>query len=124
MKVAELENAIDFKKLTIVDLQITLQEKYGGKRLKFLTTSGFIEADIHTHEPENFDEFPTLGAALGKMETDLNVVVPEKEVLNVHACVYLKDVKITPLASPDTPTYLDEFVLFTDHIMGLTLADT
>ncbi|MCF6136416.1 hypothetical protein [Pseudalkalibacillus berkeleyi] len=121
MKAAEMEKAVDFKKLTIVDLQISLQES--ENRLKFVTSTAFIEADVRTHEPESFNDDPTLGRALGKFETNPNVDYSDRDVINIHSCVYLQNVKITPISAPDSATYLDEFVIFTDHILGLALAD-
>ncbi|XXM73128.1 hypothetical protein ACQ0QQ_04300 [Lysinibacillus sphaericus] len=125
MKGKELEEAIDFKKLTIVELQIKieeLKEKYPeAKKLVYVTQSALIEADFQMELAEHLDEEPILGRSLQEYELNPEIDIKEKTIVNLSACIYLKDVKLTPLASPNGPIYLEEFILFSDHLLGFTM---
>ena len=124
MKGNELLEAIDFKKLTVVELQMNfqeLQEKYPEqKKMIFVTQSFTIEADLQMQLPEDLNEEPILGSALTQYELNPAIDIKNKELLNTSACIYLKNVKLTPIAVPGSPVYLEEFVLFSDHLLGVT----
>ncbi|UTE76717.1 hypothetical protein [Rossellomorea sp. KS-H15a] len=123
MKGQELVEAVDFKKLTIVELQMKFEElkdKYPEKKMIFLTQSATIEADFQMQLAENVEEEPILGRALQEYELSPEIDITDKTIVNSTACIYLTDVKLTPLASPNSPIYLEEFILFSDHLLGLT----
>lgn len=126
MKGKEMQDAIDFKKLTIVELQSQLEElkeKYPEKqRLKYVTQSAIIEADFPMQLAENVEEEPILGRALQQSELSPEINISDKTILNTAASIYLVNVKLTPLTSPNSPIYLEEFILFSDHLLGLTMA--
>jgi hypothetical protein len=125
MKGKQLEEAIDFKKLTMVELQIKigeLKEKYPqAKKLVYVTQSALIEADFQMGLAENVEEEPVLGRALQEYELNPEIDITEKTIVNLSACIYLKDVKLTPLGSHNEPLYLEEFILFSDHLLGITI---
>ncbi|QWC21133.1 hypothetical protein KJK41_12360 [Bacillus haikouensis] len=125
MKGEELEEAIDFKKLTIVELQIKieeLKEKYPeATKLVYVTQSALIEADFQMELAENIEEEPILGRSLQEYELSPEIDIKEKTIVNLSACIYLKDAKLTPLSSTNEPIYLEEFILFSDHLLGLTI---
>ncbi|MBM7691059.1 hypothetical protein JOC77_000464 [Peribacillus deserti] len=126
MKGSELNTALDFKKLTIIQLQIVLDELQNQqpeerKKLKILTAGSMIEAEIRTHEPEERETEKPLSKALIQSEKKPLLDITSKEMINVHANLYLKNVTLTPFSDPRSSVQLDEFVLFTDHILGITL---
>jgi hypothetical protein len=125
MKGKELEEAIDFKKLTIVELQIKieeLKEKYPeAKKLVYITQSALIEADFQMELAGNVEEEPILGRSLQEYELRPEIDISEKTIVNLSACIYLKNVKLTPLSSRNEPVYLEEFILFSDHLLGITM---
>ncbi|MFD1736869.1 hypothetical protein ACFSCX_09865 [Bacillus salitolerans] len=69
---------------------------------------------------ESIEDEPILGNALTQYELNPAIDISEKEILNTTACIYLKNVKLTPLTSPSSPIFLDEFILFSDHLLGIT----
>jgi hypothetical protein len=125
MKGKELEEAIDFKKLTIVELQMKieeLKEKYPeAKKLVYVTQSALIEADFQMELAEKVEDEPMLGRSLQEYELNPEIDISEKTIVNLSACIYLKNVKLIPLSSPNEPIYLDEFILFSDHLLGITM---
>ncbi|SDM46753.1 hypothetical protein [Sediminibacillus halophilus] len=125
MKGEELSEAVDFKKLSIVELQIKfeqLKNKYPKKKkIIFVTQSATIEADFQMQLAENLEEEPILGRALQEYELSPEIDITDKIILNSSACIYLRNVKLTPLTTPNSPIYLEEFILFTDHLLGLTI---
>lgn len=125
MKGKELEEAIDFKKLTIVELQIKieeLKEKYPkANKLVYVTQSALIEADFQMELAEHLEEEPILGRSLQEYEIRPEIDIKEKTIVNLSACIYLKDVKLIPFSSPNEPTYLEEIILFSDHLLGITM---
>jgi hypothetical protein len=125
MKGNELADAVDFKKLTIVELQIKfeeLKEKYPeAKKLVFMTQSALIEADFQMELAEDLEEEPILGRALQEYEMSPEIDITDKTIVNLTACIYLNNVKFTPFSSPNEPLYLEEFILFSDHLLGLTI---
>lgn len=123
MKGKELLEAVDFKKLTIVELQIKFEElknKYPEKKIIFFTQSATIEADFQMQLAENLEEEPILGRALQEYELSPEIDITDKTIINSSACIYLTNVKLTPLSTPNSPMYLEEFILFSDHLLGLT----
>jgi hypothetical protein len=125
MKGNELADAVDFKKLTIVELQIKfeeLKEKYPkAKKMGFLTQSALIEADFQMELAEDLEEEPILGRTLQEYEMSPEIDITDKTIVNLTACIYLYNVKLTPFSSPNEPLYLEEFILFSDHLLGLTI---
>jgi hypothetical protein len=125
MKGKELEEAIDFKKLTIVELQLKieeLKEKYPeAKKLVYVIQSALIEADFQMELAENVEEEPILGRSLQEYELSPEIDITEKTIVNLSACIYLKDVKLTPLSSPNEHIFMEEFILFSDHLLGITM---
>jgi hypothetical protein len=125
MKGNELADAVDFKKLTIVELQIKIEElieKYPeAKKMVFMTQSALIEADFQMELAEDLEEEPILGCALQEYEMSPEIDITDKTIVNLTACIYLKNVKLTPFSSPNEPLYLEEFILFSDHLLGLTI---
>ncbi|MFD1736359.1 hypothetical protein ACFSCX_07255 [Bacillus salitolerans] len=126
MKGKELVDAIDFKKLTIVELQIKieqLQERYPERnKIIYVTQIGTIEADLQMQMAETLNQEPILGTALSQYELNPAIDINDKEIVNTTACIYLKNVKLTPFSSLNSPVHLEEFVLFSDHLLGITTA--
>ncbi|PLT30474.1 hypothetical protein [Peribacillus deserti] len=124
MKGSNLQSVLDFKKLTVVQLQIILDELQQNqspkKKLEILTATSIIKGEIRAYEPEEMEKEPILSQALMKSEKEPLLDISTRELINIHACLYLKNVKIQPIASPDTSIHLEELVLFTDHIQGIT----
>ncbi|MGM9986804.1 MAG: hypothetical protein ACI35O_06170 [Bacillaceae bacterium] len=123
----EMNQAVDFKKITILEIELALEEireqvEEGLQpRLKILTASGFIEATIATTLQTNQTKEPLLSQILTNYEFAPKIDVSEKEIINITACVYLENVIFTPFAT-SAPIKMDELILFTDHILGITLA--
>ncbi len=99
-----------------------LKEKYPeANKLVYVTQSALIEADFQMELAEHLEEEPILGRSLQEYEIRPEIDIKEKTIVNLSACIYLKDVKLIPFSSPNEPTYLEEFILFSDHLLGITM---
>ncbi|MCA1054134.1 hypothetical protein LCM10_03975 [Rossellomorea aquimaris] len=126
IKAKEMEQAIDFKKLIIVELQMKfeeLREKYpDAKKIVYVTATATIEADFQMQLAEDLEGEPIMGRALQESELNPGIDISDKTLVNPSACIYLSNVKLTPLTAPNEPVYLEEFILFSDHLLGLTVS--
>ncbi|WP_421385309.1 hypothetical protein ACOJQI_11255 [Bacillus salacetis] len=124
MKGKDLIDAIDFKKLTVVELHLKFEElknKYPEKKkIVFVTQSAMIEAELKMVMDERPGEEPILENSLTQYEVNPAIDIKDKEILNSTACIYLHNVKLTPFSLPGSPIHLDEFILFSDHLLGIT----
>ncbi len=62
-----------------------------------------------------------LGNSLWSYEQEPKTDISNKELINVTSCIYLREVKLTPISNLNAPMFLEEFILFSDHILGITL---
>ncbi|WP_270180914.1 hypothetical protein [Alkalihalobacillus sp. CinArs1] len=119
------EEVIDFKKLTLVEVEGKIEElqvnRPQSSKLVVVTDSMFIEGEFAKELAEDIEKEPILGAALQDYELNPAIDVTDKQLFNVAANVYMKNVTITQIGSPDSKIHLDEFVVFSDHILGYTV---
>ncbi|QTM98186.1 hypothetical protein ERJ70_01975 [Sediminibacillus dalangtanensis] len=118
-----IESVVDFKKLMAIELQINLAELKNDSRFTFVTESAFIEGVMNLQESDFNGKSAPLGHSLITTERESKIDVKGKNIMNIKACFYLKDVKLTPFSDKNNPIYLNEFILFSDHILGVTLND-
>lgn len=121
----ELNTGYDAKKLTLVLTQATLDElhKEGDKKIQITTSHCLIIADkINTKEPIK-DELTLLEQAILESEDSLFTIINEGNTTNLYGMILLRNVKIIPFASPDKVIELESYALYTDHIMGFSIAD-
>ncbi|RLL40120.1 hypothetical protein D8M04_19455 [Oceanobacillus piezotolerans] len=118
-----MDSAIDFKKLMAIELQINLNELNNESRFVFVTESALIEGEMNLKESDFNNKLAPLGKSLITTEREPKIDVKEKSIINIKACFYLRDVKLTPFSDQNNPIYLNEFVLFSDHILGVTLIE-
>ncbi|MDC3413178.1 hypothetical protein NC797_11670 [Aquibacillus sp. 3ASR75-11] len=89
MQGKDLLKAIDYKKLTIVELQLKikkLREKYPEKKkLIYVTHSAIIEADFEMELAENLEEEPLIGRAIQEYELYPEIDIKDKRILNTSA---------------------------------------
>lgn len=121
----ELNTGYDAKKLTLVLTQATLDElhKEGDKKIQITTSHCLIIADkINTKEPIK-DELTLLEQAILESEDSLFTIINEGNTTNLYGMILLRNVKIIPFASPDKVIEIESYALYTDHIMGFSIAD-
>ena len=116
-----MESAVDFKKLMAIELQINLGELHNESKFTFVTESAFIEGKMNLQESDFNEKSAPLGNSLITAEREPKIDIKGKNIINIKACFYLKDVKLIPFPDQNNPIHLNEFVLFSDHILGVTL---
>lgn len=118
-----IEAVVDFKKIMAIELQINLSELNCNARFTFLTESAIIEGEMNLKESDYNETTAPLGHSLMTYEKEPKLDTTGKDFINIKACLYLKDVKLTPFTNQDNPIHLKEFILFSDHILGVTLTE-
>ncbi|ASF38955.1 hypothetical protein CEH05_07455 [Halobacillus halophilus] len=120
---SNMESAVDFKKLMAIELQINLGELKNDSKFTFVTESALVEGIMNLQESDFNGISAPLGHSLVTAEREPKIDLNGKNIINVKACFYLSNVKLTPFSDQSNPIYLNEFVLFSDHILGVTLID-
>lgn len=134
-----IENRVDLKGFTVNALNAVVQALNANEftdvtvkeevSLYFLTNLGLIEANIVTVPKkddvkklteDNFISFliDNMIDARNKVISDLEEKQDNLQLVNGSSFIYLKKAKITQANSPGYT--LDELILFTDQIIGIT----
>lgn len=127
LKGHELNSVHDMKKLSIVIAQVhldELQKDTEKKRSIQITTSSalIIAKKISTQSPD-IENLPLLDLAILQSEDTIFPLIKDSNVTNLAGMIVLNDVKIVPLANPENVIECESYAVFSDHIMGFSLAD-
>lgn len=124
LKGHELNKIYDMKKLTLMLSQKCLDELQKEERKIQITTSHcLIIADkLHMNEPD-MDNLTLLERSVLESEDTLFPLINEGNVTNLSGMILLRNVKIIPFAAPDKVLEIDSYALYTDHIMGFSIAE-
>ena len=125
LKGHELSKIHDMKKLMLMLSQACLDElqKEGDKKIQITTSHCLIIADkLHMNEPDA-DNLTLLERSVWEAEDSLFPIINEGNVTNLSGMILLRNVKIIPFAAPDKIIEIDSYALYTDHIMGFSIAE-
>mgnify|MGYP003469266312 CR=1 FL=1 len=127
LKGHELSKIHDMKKLMLMLMlsQACLDElqKEGDKKIQITTSHCLIIADkLHMNEPDA-DDLTLLERSVWEAEDSLFPIINEGNVTNLSGMILLRNVKIIPFAAPDKIIEIDSYALYTDHIMGFSIAE-
>ena len=125
LKGHELSKIHDMKKLMLMLSQACLDElqKEGDKKIQITTSHCLIIADkLHMNEPDA-DDLTLLERSVWEAEDSLFPIINEGNVTNLSGMILLRNVKIIPFAAPDKVIEIDSYALYTDHIMGFSIAE-
>ncbi|PQD94862.1 hypothetical protein CYL18_12950 [Pradoshia eiseniae] len=125
LKGHELSKIHDMKKLMLMLSQACLDElqKEGDKKIQITTSHCLIIADkLHMNEPDA-DDLTLLERSVWEAEDSLFPIINEGNVTNLSGMILLRNVKIIPFAAPDKIIEIDSYALYTDHIMGFSIAE-
>ncbi|QTM98174.1 hypothetical protein ERJ70_01915 [Sediminibacillus dalangtanensis] len=78
---------------------------------------------MHLQESDFNEKSAPLGHSLVTTERAPKIDIKGKNIINIKSCFYLKDVKLIPITDQSNHFYLNEFILFSDHILGVTLIE-
>ncbi|MFC0237097.1 hypothetical protein [Fictibacillus phosphorivorans] len=133
INVKELNHVFDYKKAittTFDDVLHKFTKDYDGSiktigpdsQLLIITQNAYIQGKINhfTHEEEENNKY-FFSEGLTELGSRLESLPETMTALNVTAPLHLKDVTISPILNPDQQRQLDEMVLFTDQIVGLSI---
>ena len=125
LKGHELSKIHDMKKLMLMLSQACLDElqKEGDKKIQITTSHCLIIADkLRMNEPDA-DDLTLLERSVWEAEDSLFPIINEGNVTNLSGMILLRNVKIIPFAAPDKIIEIDSYALYTDHIMGFSIAE-
>ena len=125
LKGHELSKIHDMKKLMLMLSQACLDElqKEGDKKIQITTSHCLIIADkLHMNEPDA-DDLTLLERSVWEAEDSFFPIINEGNVTNLSGMILLRNVKIIPFAAPDKVIEIDSYALYTDHIMGFSIAE-
>ena len=125
LKGHELSKIHDMKKLMLMLSQACLDElqKEGDKKIQITTSHCLIIADkLHMNEPDA-DNLTLLERSVWEAEDSFFPIINEGNVTNLSGMILLRNVKIIPFAAPDKIIEIDSYALYTDHIMGFSIAE-
>ena len=125
LKGHELSKIHDMKKLMLMLSQACLDElqKEGDKKIQITTSHCLIIADkLHMNEPDS-DNLTLLERSVWEAEDSFFPIINEGNVTNLSGMILLRNVKIIPFAAPDKVIEIDSYALYTDHIMGFSIAE-
>lgn len=124
LKGHELNKIHDMKKLMVMLSQKCLDElQKEDRKIQITTSHCLIIADkLHMNEPD-MDNLTLLERSVLKSEDTLFPLINEGNVTNLSGMILLRNVKIIPFAAPDKVLEIDSYALYTDHIMGFSIAE-
>ncbi|MEK4520955.1 hypothetical protein MKX96_04865 [Psychrobacillus sp. FSL W7-1493] len=122
----EMNQYQDMKKLDIVIIQAMLnelqKEKEKKRKIIIVTSSSYIVTEkINTEEPDK-KKLPLLERAVLESE-EVTFRMENQKFINMTGMIVLNDVEIIPFTHPDKVMKKESFILFTDHILGITLSE-
>lgn len=128
--VKELNDVFDYKKAITTTFDRVLRELVNdeGKNIRsikpdskllIITQNAYIEGEINHFDEEAETYF--FSEALNELGKRLNELPQRMEAVNLTGPLHLKEVIISPLTNPAEKRNLNEMVLFTDQILGLTI---
>ena len=114
----------DMKKLMLMLSQKCLDElQKEDRKIQITTSHCLIIADkLHMNEPD-MDNLTLLERSVLESEDTLFPLINEGNVTNLSGMILLRNVKIIPFAAPDKVLEIDSYALYTDHIMGFSIAE-
>jgi hypothetical protein len=120
----ELSKIHDMKKLMLMLSQKCLDElQKEDRKIQITTSHCLIIADkLHMNEPD-MDNLTLLERSVLESEDTLFPLINEGNVTNLSGMILLRNVKIIPFAAPDKVLEIDSYALYTDHIMGFSIAE-
>ncbi len=124
LKGHELSKIYDMKKLMLLLSQKCLDElQKEDRKIQITTSHCLIIADkLHMNEPD-MDNLTLLERSVLESEDTLFPLINEGNVTNLSGMILLRSVKIIPFAAPDKVLEIDSYALYTDHIMGFSIAE-
>lgn len=124
LKGHELSKIHDMKKLMVMLSQKCLDElQKEDRKIQITTSHCLIIADkLHMNEPD-MDNLTLLERSVLESEDTLFPLINEGNVTNLSGMILLRNVKIIPFAAPDKVLEIDSYALYTDHIMGFSIAE-
>lgn len=124
LKGHELNKIHDMKKLMVMLSQKCLDElQKEDRKIQITTSHCLIIADkLHMNEPD-MDNLTLLERSILESEDTLFPLINEGNVTNLSGMILLRNVKIIPFAAPDKVLEIDSYALYTDHIMGFSIAE-
>ena len=124
LKGHELSKIHDMKKLMLMLSQKCLDElQKEDRKIQITTSHCLIIADkLHMNEPD-MDNLTLLERSVLESEDTLFPLINEGNVTNLSGMILLRNVKIIPFAAPDKVLEIDSYALYTDHIMGFSIAE-
>jgi len=122
----ELNQYQDMKKLDIVVIQAILdelqKEKENKRKIIILTSNYYIVTEkINITEPDK-EKLPLLDRAVLESE-EVTFRMDNQKFVNMTGMIVLNNVEIIPFTHPDKVMKKESFILYTDHIMGITLSE-
>ena len=122
----ELNQYQDMKKLDIVVIQAILdelqKEKENKRKIIILTSNCYIVTEkINITEPDK-EKLPLLDRAVLESE-EVTFRMDNQKFVNMTGMIVLNNVEIIPFTHPDKVMKKESFILYTDHIMGITLSE-
>ena len=122
----ELNQYQDVKKLDIVVIQAMLNElqkdKENKRKIILYTSNFYVTANaINTMEPDK-EKLLLLDRAVLESE-EVTFRMDDQKLINMTGMLVLNNVEITPFTDPDKVIKKESFILFTDHILGVSLTD-
>lgn len=129
--VKELNDVFDYKKAITTTFDSVLRELVNdeGKNIRtikpdskllIITQNAYIEGEINHFDQEEAETY-FFSEALNELVKRLNELPDRMEAANLTGPLHLKEVTISPLTNPAEKRKLNEMVLFTDQILGLTI---
>ena len=98
-------------------------QKERDKKIQITTSHCLIIADkLHMNEPD-VDNLTLLERSVWEAEDSFFPIINEGNVTNLSGMILLRNVKIIPFAAPDKIIKIDSYALYTDHIMGFSIAE-
>ncbi len=134
LKIKDMNKAMDYKKAIIthlVDLKNQI-EKGIINDLDILNRD--FDLIIHTHNSiikgtvnlfESEEEKRTfLDYGLNELGKELEELPGDMTAFNVTGPIHIKGVKITTLSNPERETLVDEMIVFSDQVLGISVTST
>ncbi|WP_201715826.1 hypothetical protein [Rossellomorea arthrocnemi] len=131
LKLENINKAMDYKKAIITHLADLKQQFEEGViaepeitnkrgRIQVLTQTNMIEGEINFLDVEE-EEKTFLEFGLERFGEELKELAPDMMASNVTGPIHIKNVRLKSFANPDSIIMMDEMIVFSDQVVGLSI---
>ncbi|QDP41131.1 hypothetical protein [Radiobacillus deserti] len=133
MIMKQLQQAMDYKKAMITHFADLKEQLHNGEitneaianksgRLIIHTPSAMLEGKVNLFDTEEQLERSFFEFGLDEFGKELEQLSPEMHGFNITAPIHMKDVTIRPLSNPNECTNMNEMVVFSNQIVGMSIS--